>query len=76
MVTRFRRFENESIGSGGRTRRQLIVAVTANNTDETESELLTDGFDAVCPKPVQMTHVCKLIQSRLMTPQDTANGHS
>ena len=55
MVRRFRDFESESFVQGERSRRQLVVAVTANSAEC--AELGAHGFDEIFPKPLQRSDI-------------------
>lgn len=60
MVRRFRKFEVEALESGMREARQLVVAVTANGSELTDS--INNGFDEVCPKPLGVQHIYALVK--------------
>ena len=60
MVRRFRKFELEALDSGAREIRQLVVAVTANGSELTDS--VNNGFDEVCPKPLSVQDIQNLVQ--------------
>ena len=60
MVRRFRKFETEALESGARQVRQLVVAVTANGSELTDS--VNNGFDEVCPKPLSVRDIENLVQ--------------
>lgn len=59
MVTRFRRFETAALESGSRLRRQLVVAVTANGSEN--GEFGTTGFDEICHKPLGMQDIYQIV---------------
>jgi len=60
MVRRFRKFELEALESGAREVRQLVVAVTANGSELTDS--VNNGFDEVCPKPLSVQNIYTLVK--------------
>ena len=60
MVRRFRKFELEALDSGAREIRQLVVAVTANGSELTDS--VNNGFDEVCPKPLSVQNINTLVK--------------
>ncbi len=60
MVRRFRKFELEALESGVREVRQLVVAVTANGSELSDS--VNNGFDEVCPKPLSVRDIQSLVQ--------------
>lgn len=59
MVSRFRRFETEALAAGTRSKRQVIVAVTANGTEMKGSG--GSGFDDVYPKPLSRHDIHKVV---------------
>ena len=63
MVKRFREFEKGALLSGERLHRQLAVAVTANGEDC--SAIGENGFDLICPKPVDKSALSRIIQNHL-----------
>ena len=63
MVKRFREFEKGALLSGERQHRQLSVAVTANGEDC--SAIGENGFDLICPKPVDKNALSRIIQNHL-----------
>ncbi len=69
MIARFRKFEAEALQSGARTARQLVVAVTANGSECEECG--ANGFDQICPKPLDVREIYQLICNYLdMQPLD------
>jgi hypothetical protein len=64
MASRFRRWESEALSSGSRTRRQLIVAVTANGGQAGKGGD-TGGFDEICAKPLGANDIYQVIQKHL-----------
>lgn len=64
MVRRFRKYETEALESGTRKVRQLVVAVTANGSELTDS--VNNGFDEVCPKPLGVRDIQNLMQKYFM----------
>ena len=60
MIRRFRLFEADAIQCGAREKRQLVVAVTANGSELSESG--NTGFDEVCPKPLSVQEIYHLVQ--------------
>ena len=53
-------FETEALESGARETRQLVVAVTANGSELTDSA--NYGFDDICPKPLGVQHIYTLVK--------------
>jgi hypothetical protein len=68
MVVRFRRFEAEALASGHRAKRQLIVAVTANGSEC--GECGENGFDEICPKPLQRNEIYHIVNNYLHNCED------
>jgi BarA-like signal transduction histidine kinase len=62
MTRRFRAFETDALSRGARTKRQVIVAVSANNSADTLSD---DGFDFVCSKPLSRTELYSILYQYL-----------
>jgi hypothetical protein len=58
MTRRFRLFEADALRSGKRTKRQTIVAVSANKPDFAEDE---DQFDFICSKPLSKEDLNRLL---------------
>jgi hypothetical protein len=63
MVSRFRTFEAAALGSGTRTARQLVVAVTANGAQS--GQIGEMGFDEVCPKPLHRNDIYNVVNKHL-----------
>eukprot|EP01031_Cornospumella_fuschlensis_P030521 gene30521-36884_t len=61
MVARFRVFEENALKMGLRTRRQIIVAITANRSEDVCSE--NAGLDFVCTKPIEVPEIQHIIQT-------------
>ena len=61
MVSRFRKFEAEALGAGRRSRRQVVVAVTANGSECGNHQ----GFDDLCPKPVNRTDIYHIVNKHM-----------
>jgi hypothetical protein len=61
MVSRFRAWEEEVLERGEREKRQLIVAVTANGS-QLEGAGASEGFDMICPKPMGVHDVQRVVQ--------------
>lgn len=61
MVARFRAFEEEALTAGTRPRKQIIVAVTANRSDDLCSA--DSNFDFVCSKPIEIQNIQHIIQT-------------
>jgi hypothetical protein len=64
MASRFRVWEDSALNSGSRTRRQLIVAVTANGAQAGKGGE-TGGFDEICAKPLGASDIYQVIQKHL-----------
>lgn len=60
MVKLFRVYETAALQSQQRTARQFIVAVTTANS----SDLNDDGFDEICPKPLSMRDIARIVLER------------
>lgn len=63
MINRFRKFEGLAIASGARSKRQIVVAVTANGTELKDQ--VNTGFDDVYPKPLGRNDIYKIINQFL-----------
>ncbi|RYH09555.1 hypothetical protein EON65_40030 [archaeon] len=61
MVARFRSFEENTLKEGSRTRRQVIVAVTANRSDDVCSD--NGSLDFVCTKPIEISEIQHIIRT-------------
>lgn len=59
MINRFRKFEELAIASGERSKRQIVVAVTANGSEMHDN--VNSGFDDVYPKPLGRNDIYKII---------------
>ena len=58
MVRRFRNFEKEALASGVRTRRQMVVAASANPVEE---DAEGTGFDMILAKPVSRSEMASVL---------------
>lgn len=68
MVAKYRIFEEQAQQTGARSRRQMVVAVTANGAEGGNDKfLIQQGFDYVCPKPVASTEIGTIIAAYLQT---------
>lgn len=61
MASRFRRFEEQALRNGVRQKKQIIVAITANRSDELASGF--DVFDLICSKPINIHDIQNITQS-------------
>lgn len=62
MVKRFRLFEKGELISGRRTRRQLVIAITANAT-ETTASTTENNFDFIFAKPLNINVLREIAQN-------------
>ena len=70
MIKRFRVFEEKALETHDRTRRQVVVAVTANG-DQTQN-VGKSGFDDMCPKPLRQADICHIVELHLKHVLDEA----
>jgi len=61
MASRFRRFEEQALKNGSRTKKQVIVAITANRSEELAPGF--DVFDLICSKPINIGDIDNITQS-------------
>ena len=59
MISRFRKYESEQLSSGGRSSRQVVVAVTANEGQS--GECGQAGFDDVRLKPLGIQDIQQVV---------------
>lgn len=62
MTRQFRAFEIDALARGARTKRQMIVSVSTNNSADGLSD---DGFDFVCSKPLSRTELYSILYQYL-----------
>jgi hypothetical protein len=65
MVVRFRAFEADALARRARSKRQLIVAVSANANGDT----MLEGFDLVCSKPLARAELGSIVHRYLCAPE-------
>lgn len=63
MMSRFRQFETEALAAGIRSKRQIVVAVTANGNELRSN--VNFGFDDVYPKPLGRNDMYEIINEYL-----------
>lgn len=63
MVSRFRQFEEIVLTTGARSKRQIVVAVTANGSEIRDNS--NSGFDDIYPKPLGRNDIYKIINEWL-----------
>lgn len=61
MASRFRRFEEQALKNGTRTKKQVIVALTANRSEELATGF--DVFDLICSKPINIGDIQNITNS-------------
>jgi signal transduction histidine kinase/CheY-like chemotaxis protein len=62
MTTRFRAYEAAALKSGARSHKQVIVAVTANRSEDI-SGMDSSTFDLICSKPIEVQQIQHIIQT-------------
>jgi hypothetical protein len=67
MVKRFRIEEEQLFKEGVRSKRQFIVAVTANCSASGSEFIGPDLFDQVCPKPMNIEQLSRFLLKRFHT---------
>jgi hypothetical protein len=67
MARRFRLFEAGALTSGARTKRQVIVPVSANSAADSDGQ--PDAFDFVCLKPLGRTELYSVLYQYLGSTQ-------
>lgn len=63
MIERFRAFEEAALASGARTKRQIVIAVTANGQEVEDNLVGPNGFDKVLLKPFNMTELRETLKA-------------
>jgi hypothetical protein len=67
MIARFRRWEAGALDRGDRTKKQLVIAVTANGAQldrAGDSRNSGGGFDLICPKPLGAHDIQRVVQEQ------------
>jgi hypothetical protein len=59
MVSRFREYEADAMKEGKRTKRQVIIGISANLADD--ESYLDLGFEALLPKPFDIDTIVDVI---------------
>ena len=62
MVQRFRQFES----SNGRKKRQIIICLTANRSEEMNTDEFNLLFEKIISKPINMEDMAKLVSDFLL----------
>jgi hypothetical protein len=60
MVSRFREYEADAMKEGKRTKRQVIIGISANLADD--ESYLDLGFEALLPKPFDIHSIVNIIE--------------
>ena len=62
MTQRFREYEKKVRASGERKKRQIIIALTANASEELNA-MVPEVFDHICTKPINSLDLMDIMRS-------------